>query len=105
MSQRLPLTTTPERSQLMAGVRQTGTANELLVQRLLRSLGHQFTVKATDLPGSPDIVNRTHQWAIFVHGSFWHAHSCHLCKLPNGNHSFCNKKFEPTKKRTKTNLK
>src|SRR5713226_352242 len=62
MSQRLSLATTPERSQLMAGVRQTGTANELLVQSLLRSLGHRFTVKARDLPGTPDIVNRSRRW-------------------------------------------
>jgi DNA (cytosine-5)-methyltransferase 1 len=89
----------------MAGVRQTGTANELLVQRLLRSLGQRFTVKATDLPGSPDIVNRTHQWAIFVHGCFWHAHSCHLWKLPKGNRSFWKKKFEANKKRDKAKLK
>ena len=89
----------------MARVRQTGTANELLVQRLLRSLGQRFTVKATDLPGSPDIVNRTHQWAIFVHGCFWHAHSCHLWKLPKGNRSFWKKKFEANKKRDKAKLK
>ena len=89
----------------MAGVRQTGTANELLVQRLLRSLGQRFIVKATDLPGSPDIVNRTHQWAIFVHGCFWHAHSCHLWKLPKGNRSFWKKKFEANKKRDKAKLK
>lgn len=105
MTQSLSLNTTPERSQLMAGVRQTGTANELLVQSLLRSLGRRFTVKATDLPGSPDIVNRTHQWAIFVHGCFWHAHSCHLWKLPKDNRSFWKKKFEANKKRDKTKLK
>lgn len=105
MSPRLSLTTTPERSRLMAGVRQTGTVNELLVQSLLRSLGHRFTVKATDLPGSPDIVNRTHRWAIFVHGCFWHAHSCHLWKLPKGNRSFWKKKFEANKKRDKAKLK
>src|SRR6185295_10665205 len=104
MTQRLSLNTTPKRSQLMAGVRQTGTANELLVQSLLRSLGRRFTVKATDLPGSPDIVNRTHQWAIFVHGCFWHAHTCRLWKLPKGNRSFWKKKFAENKKRDKTKL-
>lgn len=105
MSQRLSLTTTPERSQLMAGVRQTGTANELSVQKILRSLGHRFTVKAKDLPGTPDIVNRTHRWAIFVHGCFWHAHNCPLWKLPKGNRSFWKKKFAANKKRDKTKLK
>ncbi len=89
----------------MAGVRQTGTANELSVQKILRSLGHRFTVKATDLPGTPDIVNRSHQWAIFVHGCFWHAHNCHLWRLPKGNRSFWKKKFAANKKRDKTKLK
>jgi DNA (cytosine-5)-methyltransferase 1 len=105
MGQRLSLTTTPERSQLMAGVRQTGTANELSVQKILRSLGHRFTVKAKDLPGTPDIVNRTGQWAIFVHGCFWHAHNCHLWKLPKGNRGFWKKKFAANKKRDKIKLK
>ena len=105
MSQRLSLTTTPERSQLMAGVRQTGTANELSVQKILRSLGQRFSVKAKDLPGTPDIVNRSQQWAIFVHGCFWHAHNCHLWKLPKGNRSFWRKKFAANKKRDKTKLK
>jgi DNA (cytosine-5)-methyltransferase 1 len=89
----------------MAGVRQTGTANELSVQKILRSLGQRFTVKAKHLPGTPDIVNRSHQWAIFVHGCFWHAHNCHLWRLPKGNRSFWKKKFAANKKRDKTKLK
>jgi DNA (cytosine-5)-methyltransferase 1 len=88
----------------MAGVRQTGTANELLVQNLLRSLGHRFTVRASDLPGTPDIVNRTRQWAIFVHGCFWHAHNCHLWKLPKENRGFWKEKFAANKKRDKSKL-
>jgi DNA (cytosine-5)-methyltransferase 1 len=89
----------------MAGVRQTGTANELLVQKILRSLGHRFTVKAKDLPGTPDIVNRNGQWAIFVHGCFWHAHNCHLWKLPRANRGFWKKKFAANTKRDKEKLK
>lgn len=105
MSPRRPLTTTPERSQLMSGVRQTGTANETLVQKILHSLGHRFTVKAKDLPGTPDIVNRSRQWAIFVHGCFWHAHTCNLWKLPKGNRSFWKEKFAANKERDKVKLK
>ena len=105
MSQRLSLTTTPERSQLMAGVRQTGTANELSVQKILRSLGQRFTVKAKDLPGTPDIVNRTGQWAIYVHGCFWHRHSCHLWKLPKTNRKFWEEKFRANKKRDNRKLR
>jgi DNA (cytosine-5)-methyltransferase 1 len=105
MSQRLSLTTTPERSQLMAGVRQTGTANELSVHKILRSLGHRFTVRAKDLPGTPDIVNRSNRWAIYVHGCFWHRHSCYLWKLPKTNRKFWEEKFKANKKRDNRKLR
>ena len=29
---------------------------------------------ARDLPGTPDIVIRSHQVAVFVHGCYWHSH-------------------------------
>jgi DNA (cytosine-5)-methyltransferase 1 len=101
MSQRLSPETTPERSRLMARVRQTGTSAEIAVQTLLRSIGYRFSVKAKDLPGSPDIVNRSAKWAIFVHGCFWHAHDCHLWKLPQANRQFWKEKFLANRQRDK----
>lgn len=41
---------------------------------LVRRLGHFFRTRNPDLPGSPDLANRSRKWAIFVHGCFWHAH-------------------------------
>src|SRR6266404_3412161 len=105
MSQQPSVITTPERSKLMAGVRQTGTANELSVQKILRSLGHRFNVKAKDLPGTPDIINRADRWAIFVHGCFWHAHDCSLWRLPKNNRKFWKEKFIANKLRGKTKLR
>lgn len=99
MSQRLLISTTPERSQLMSSVRQTGTAPELIAQDLIKSLGYRFSVKATDLPGSPDIVNRANRWAVFVHGCFWHAHHCKLWKIPKTNKSFWKQKFADNQRR------
>lgn len=101
MSQRLSITTTPERSSLMAKVRQTGTKPELSVQNIIASLGYGFSVKASDLPGSPDIINRASRWAIFVHGCFWHAHSCYLWKVPKTNRKFWKKKFDDNQRRDK----
>jgi len=89
----------------MAKVRQTGTTNELSVHTLLRSLGYRFRVKAKELPGTPDIVNRAGKWAIFVHGCFWHAHDCHLWTLPKGNRHFWRKKFAANKQRDKMKLR
>ena len=104
MSQRLSLDTTPERSRLMSKVRQTGTSPELTVQALLRSMGYRFSAKAKDLPGTPDIVNRARRWAIFVHGCYWHAHDCHLWKVPKANSAFWEKKFEDNQARDKAKL-
>lgn len=102
MSERLLLATTPERSRLMAKVRQTDTSTEQAVQTMVRSMGYRFSVKAKDLPGTPDIVNRSSRWAIFVHGCFWHAHDCHLWKLPRANREFWKVKFAANQKRDKT---
>jgi len=83
----------------MASVRQAGTTPELSVQRILGSLGYRFSVKASDLPGTPDIINRASRWAIFVHGCFWHAHSCYLWKVPKTNRKFWKKKFDDNQRR------
>lgn len=105
MSQRLSLSTTPERSRLMSRVRQSGTSAELMVRGLLSSMGYRFSVKAKDLPGTPDIVNRSNRWAINVHGCFWHKHNCHLWKLPKTNRKFWKEKFAANQERDKTKLK
>lgn len=103
MSYRLKLRTTPERSKLMSRVRQTGTSPELLVREMLRSMGHRYRVKAKELPGSPDIVNRSQLWVIFVNGCYWHAHHCHLWKIPKTNSQFWIEKFEANRARDKRN--
>ena len=37
---------------------------------------YSFTSHDASLPGTPDFVLLRHRLAIFVHGCFWHAHSC-----------------------------
>ncbi len=97
--------TTPERSRLMARVRQAGTAAELTVGRLLRNAGVRYQTTAKGLPGRPDLVGRDRKWVIFVHGCFWHAHAgCKRWKLPKTNRSFWKKKFEENRRRDKRDL-
>ena len=106
MSGRLKLKTTPERSLLMSKVRHSGTSPEVKVRRLLHALGYRFRIEARDLPGSPDIVNRSGRWAIFVHGCFWHAHEkCRLWTIPKSNQEFWIKKFEDNRNRDRRKLK
>lgn len=64
------------------------------------SLGHRFRIHNRDLPGSPDIANRTRKWAIFVHGCFWHRHNgCPRTTTPKRNRAFWVEKFEANRAR------
>jgi DNA mismatch endonuclease (patch repair protein) len=75
-------------------VRQKGTRPELIVRRVLASLGLRFRLSNRDLPGSPDIANRRQRWAVFVHGCFWHRHGCKASTSPTRNREFWQAKFE-----------
>jgi len=82
-------------SRRMADVRQRDTTPELAVRRALTMLGLRYRVRNRDLPGSPDIANRTRKWAVFVHGCFWHRHpGCVRSTTPKRNRAFWKKKFE-----------
>jgi DNA mismatch endonuclease, patch repair protein len=84
----------------MAGVRQHDTSAEQLVRQILIRLGHRFRSENRDLPGSPDIANRSQQWAVFVHGCFWHRHSgCVRTTTPKRNRTFWEQKFVQNKRR------
>jgi DNA mismatch endonuclease, patch repair protein len=68
--------TSPQRSRLMASVRQQDTAPELAVRRMLHARGLRYTLHPRDLPGRPDIVLPKRHAVVFVHGCFWHGHDC-----------------------------
>jgi DNA mismatch endonuclease (patch repair protein) len=70
-----PPATTAHVRAVMRGNRAHDTTPELIVRRLVRSLGHHYRLHRKDLPGTPDIVFSSKQKAIFVHGCFWHQHS------------------------------
>lgn len=88
------LETTAARSELMRRVRTEGTAPELAVRRTLHALGGRYRLNCCELPGSPDIVNRSRRLAIFVHGCFWHFHAgCARIRLPKRNRDFWKNKL------------
>lgn len=89
------LTTTARTSMRMAVQRSGGTTPEIAVRRLVSSLGHRYRTENRDLPGSPDLANRTRRWAIFVHGCYWHSHEgCPRATVPKRNREFWLAKFE-----------
>ena len=83
----------------MAGVRQHGTSAELRVRELLTGLGHVYRCGNRDLPGSPDVANRTHAWAVFVHGCFWHRHAGCARTTIRRETPFWAEKFEQNRRR------
>ena len=90
---RRPMTTAEDSSRL-ARVRQRGTAPELAVRRVASRLGLRYTLNNRDLPGSPDLANRSKQFVIFVHGCYWHRHAgCTRATTPKNNRAFWEAKF------------
>lgn len=77
-----------KRSEMMAGIRAKNTRPEILVRRALFALGFRFRLHDKRLPGTPDLVLRKHRAVVFVHGCFWHRHSCHLFKIPSSRQAF-----------------
>ncbi len=65
-----------KRSAVMRRVRSSGTKPEIVVRRLIWSLGGRYRLNRADLPGRPDIVLAGRRLAVFVHGCFWHGHDC-----------------------------
>ena len=60
----------------MRAVKGRDTAPEMVVRRLLHRMGYRYRLHRNDLPGKPDVVFGQRRKVIFVHGCFWHAHSC-----------------------------
>lgn len=85
----------PDRSRLMARVRQKNSGPELLVRSILHRAGFRFRLHRRDLPGTPDIVLPRHRVAIFVHGCFWHRHpGCSRATTPKTRVDFWKAKFD-----------
>jgi DNA mismatch endonuclease (patch repair protein) len=56
-------------------------------------MGYRFRVCVKNLPGKPDIVFRSRRVVIFVHGCFWHRHSCKFAYNPKTRQDFWQQKF------------
>lgn len=94
------LPTSPERSRLMARVRQKRTGPELLVRKATHRMGLRYRLNRTDLPGSPDLVFPKYRIALFVHGCFWHQHrGCSRCTMPKSNEAYWRQKFAENRAR------
>jgi DNA mismatch endonuclease, patch repair protein len=88
------------RRRTMQAVKNKDTTPELIVRRLLHSLGYRYRLHVKDLPGKPDLVFPARRKVIFVHGCFWHGHDCQRgARIPKTNTAYWVEKVARNKRR------
>lgn len=95
--------TSESRSALMARIGSKNTAPEMVVRKLVFSMGYRFRLHRPELPGKPDLVLVGRRKAIFVHGCFWHAHGCRIGRLPKSRLDFWRPKLKRNSDRDRDN--
>ena len=95
--------TTEQRRLNMSRIKGSDTKPEMLVRKGLHSLGFRYRLHGKGLPGKPDLVFSSSRAVVFVHGCFWHRHSCSLGVLPRSNAAFWDAKLAANKERDETN--
>jgi len=92
-----------ERSRIMAAVKSKDTTPEMVVRRLVHSMGFRYRLHDKSLPGKPDLVFTSRQKVINVHGCFWHMHSCGRCRIPASRRGYWTDKLQGNALRDKRN--
>lgn len=92
-----------KRSKIMRSIRPKDTKPELLVRKILTTMGYRYRLHRKDIPGRPDIAFIGRKKAIFVNGCFWHAHdNCPIAHIPDSK--FWREKLAKNKARDKASL-
>ena len=87
------------RSYIMRQIKSKDTQPEMLVRRLVFSLGYRYRLHRKTLPGKPDLAFASRKKAIFVNGCFWHGHSCKNGRMPKTNRDYWVPKIERNRER------
>lgn len=86
----------------MSGIKSRDTKPEILVRKMLFTLGFRYRLNQKISGFRPDIVLRKYNTCIFIHGCFWHRHEgCKLASHPKSNSEFWEKKFTANTNRDK----
>lgn len=83
----------------MSSVRTRDTGAERAVRSIVHRLGYRYSLTREDLPGKPDLVFVARRKVIFVHGCFWHGHSCRYGGLPKSRLAYWRPKLSANKTR------
>ena len=88
------------RSRTMRAVKSRDTQPEMLVRRLVHSMGKRYRLHRADLPGKPDLTFPRLKKIIFVHGCFWHGHNCKRgAREPKENAAYWKRKISRNRER------
>lgn len=93
-----------KRSNIMSKISGKDTKPEILVRKFLFAKGFRFRKNVKELPGKPDIVLPKYKTIIFVHGCFWHGHTCKRGELPKTNDRFWKEKIDKNMERDTRNI-
>lgn len=77
-----------ERSRIMGAVKGKDTAPEMIVRRLVFSMGYRYRLHVRSLAGTPDLVFPARRKVLFISGCFWHGHNCGKCRIPKSNREY-----------------
>lgn len=91
------------RSRMMSGIRGRDTKIEVAIRKALHARGLRYRTDVRKLPGRPDIVLPRWRAVVLVHGCFWHAHDCGLCRIPATRPEFWREKLEGNASRDRLN--
>lgn len=94
------------RSRTMRAVKSRNTVPELAIRSMTHRMGYRFRLHQDNLPGKPDLVFPGLHRVIFVHGCFWHGHTCvRGARVPKQNREYWLKKISGNRLRDRKNLK
>lgn len=96
--------TKEKRSEIMSRIRGKNTSPEMIVRKLVFSLGYRYRLHSKNLPGKPDLIFLGRKKIIFVHGCFWHSHECKIGHLPKSRINYWQPKLLANRRRDMSNI-
>lgn len=98
--------TKAQRAKAMKAVKSQDTKPEMLVRRLVHSMGYRYRLHVAALPGRPDLVFPSRKKIILVNGCFWHQHQgCKRASIPSTNVEYWDRKLLSNRSRDQSNAK
>ena len=91
--------TPSKRSFVMSKIHSKETKPEVLVRKFLFSQGFRYRKNDKRYAGKPDIVLPKYKTVVFIHGCFWHGHSCCKGHIPKSNTDFWLEKITKNRER------